>query len=366
MVRSEKAVGLVENSSEVMKFFIGNDIIEHDKLYAWARHISEDNSSQWIKDIAEFLLDWGNDSSILVVKTSGSTGKPKNIELSKDAMRRSALLTKEQFKLKKGRTSLNCLPSAFIAGKMMIVRALVIGMNQVCIQPKLELKWNNRHSLDFAAFTPLQFSRTFKQNPQAIKDIHIIILGGAPVSRRIKDMIGNLKNKVFATYGMTETITHVAVQALNGPDRSEYFTGLKGIRFNQKGGNLVIHAPHLKDSIITNDQVNIINQLHFEWLGRSDNIINRGGVKLNPEVIEDKLSNVIKQRLIIVGAEDEDLGNKLVLVIENPFGNADFILEINEQIQILKKLERPDHLIVVDELKETSTGKIIRDLELYL
>ncbi len=343
----------------------GDEKIPEKALLEWALARSESKGPEWIRDIARTIKAWYGHSEIVPIHTSGSTGPPKLIHLHKKEMIASARLTASRFGLQPGMKCLNCLPSRYIAGMMMIVRALVIKMDVYCTEPKIAPGIPSDVKIDFAAFTPMQLSASIQKNQQAINNIRTIIVGGAPVTNELLLQLQDIHANCFATYGMTETITHVAVSPLNGPGDPGIFEALDGVSFSEQSGNLCIHADHLKSPIFTRDVIELLDEFHFKWLGRSDFIINKGGIKINPLQIENVLRPAIHDRFIVSGITNKKSGQDLVLIIESdPYIDEKREL-IEDRIQNLPKLQRPARVIFVPELLETKTGKIKRNADLY-
>ncbi len=303
-----------------------------------------------------FLLDWLDNSDTVKVKTSGSTGKPKILEIKKQAMVNSAITTGDFFDLTPGKKVLNCLPSNFIAGKMMMVRAIVLGLEVDMVVPSALPRIDYEKDYDFCAFTPMQLKNFAKY----LKSIKTVIVGGGRVSNHIKDLIKNKKPQVYETYGMTETVSHIAVKKLNnfkGDDTDAYFNTLPDISISKDDrGCLVIDAPKLSDdTIITNDLVEIHSDNQFQWIGRIDNVINTGGVKVFPEQIEEKLQDKIPEQFFIYGIEDDTLGEKVIMAIEGQERDLE-----DNLFDTLEKFEIPKDIHFVRKFKETASGKIHR------
>jgi O-succinylbenzoic acid--CoA ligase len=263
------------------------------------------------KPIGEFLLDWFDDRTYIDLQTSGTTGVPKTIRTSKQAMVESAIATGDFFNLRPGNKALQCLPVKYIAGKLMFVRAFILGLDMDFVAPSanpLENKSDVKY--DFIAMVPLQAKNSLKE----LKNVKKLIIGGSMISKALEKELSKLPTKVYETYGMTETITHIAARELG----EKVFTVLPDITISYDYRNcLVIHAPRISDDlIVTNDIVELTNEKQFKFIGRFDNIINSGGIKLIPEQIEEKLSGKIAARFFVTGKADEKLGEKLVLVIE--------------------------------------------------
>ncbi|NHN27540.1 AMP-binding protein [Flavobacterium jejuense] len=301
------------------------------------------------KHIGNFLLEWLDDDLYIEVETSGTTGKPKLIRLEKQAMIQSALATGDYFNLEPGNKALLCLSAKYIAGKMMLVRAMILGLElDISTVDSNPLAFND-NKYDFAAMVPLQVENSLDK----IKNTEKIIIGGAPVSKTLIEKLTKRKVNAFETYGMTETITHVAVKKIG----TDSFKTLPHINLSKDDRDcLVIHAPKiLTEDVITNDVVNLVSEHEFQWLGRIDSVVNSGGVKLFPEQIETKLQDFITDRFFIASESDEKLGQKLILVIESKEK------EIAKNIfNHLEKFEKPRSIYFVTKFVDTKTGKLNR------
>lgn len=312
--------------------------------------------------IGKFLQDWLDTKDVVTVNTSGSTGVPKSILLKKEHMVNSAIATGTFFNLKPGNTALHCLPTDFIAGKMMLVRAIVLGLEIDCIQPSSSPLAGHRKSYEFAAMIPLQLENSI----DTIEVINTLIIGGAPVSKELRSRVQKKKTRLFETYGMTETITHIAAKKVNhhggvAAGKASPFIILPHISIMQDDrGCLQIDAPKVSDSIInTNDIVKLVSNIEFEWLGRYDSVINSGGIKLIPEQIEAILDKMIANRFFVAGIPDKELGEKLILVVE---GDANIInlKELLNQTKELSKYQVPKEIYSAAKFIETPNGKLQR------
>ncbi|MEC3907960.1 AMP-binding protein [Tamlana sp. 2201CG12-4] len=308
------------------------------------------------QELGNFLLDWLDEKDYVIVKTSGSTGKPKKIRIKKQAMVNSAITTGDFFNLEPGDKVLHCLPSNFIAGKMMIVRAIVLGLEVDMVEPSAIPFIDYEKDYSFCAFTPMQLKNFAKY----LKNIKTVIVGGGRVSKTIVESIKDKKPHVYETYGMTETVSHVAVKKLNNfneANTNRHFKTLPGITISKDDrGCLIIDAPHLTENkVVTNDLVEVYSDTSFEWLGRIDNVINSGGIKLYPEDIEMKLQDKIESRFFVTAVPDDTLGEKLVLVVE---GNNDTIDK--SVFDGLDKYEKPKSVFSLGTFIETTSGKIHR------
>ncbi|WP_413998775.1 AMP-binding protein [Flavobacterium sp. W1B] len=301
------------------------------------------------KVTGEFLLDWFDNKPYINLQTSGTTGTPKIIRISKQAMINSALATGDFFELNPGDKALCCLPVKYIAGKMMLVRSIILGLNLDLVSPNSYPLSNNLTKYDFVAMVPLQVENSLAE----LKNVKKMIVGGAKMSKSLEKSLLNVNTDVYETYGMTETITHIAAKKVG----DKAFSILPNVRISQNDKNcLVIDALKISnESIVTNDLVEILSESQFVFLGRIDNVINSGGVKLIPEQIEEKLSAEIQTRFFVGGVPDAVLGEKLVLVIEGEQQDLDKSLFKN-----LDKYEKPKEVFYISIFSETQNGKIKR------
>lgn len=308
------------------------------------------------RELGVFLLDWLDQKDYVKVQTSGSTGKPKKIKIKKQAMVHSAIATGDFFNLSPGKKVLNCLPSNFIAGKMMIVRAIILGLELDMVKPSTHPRIDLKKDYDFCAFTPMQL----KNFAQYLKSLKTAIVGGGRVSSHIKELIQDKTTQIYETFGMTETISHIAVRKLNnftGDESEKYFETLPGVTVSMDDrGCLVIEAPNLTDEkLVTNDMVEVYSDTSFDWLGRYDNVINSGGIKLYPEQIEEKLQTKIEGEFFVTSQPDDILGERLVLLVEGEEGSIDPSI-----FEVLDKYEVPKETFYVPKFAETLSGKIHR------
>ncbi|GEP52582.1 O-succinylbenzoic acid--CoA ligase [Flavobacterium noncentrifugens] len=301
------------------------------------------------KPVGNFLLDWFDNNPYIDINTSGSTGTPKRIRVEKQAMVNSALATGDFFDLAPGNKALHCLPAKYIAGKMMFVRGFILGLDMDFVAPNSTPLKNNDTVYDFAAMVPLQAKHSLEE----LKNVKKVIIGGVYIHRTLEDALAELPTEVYETYGMTETITHIAAKRVG----EQAFTVLPNVTISYDDNNcLVIHAPRISDEVIvTNDLVELVNENQFIFLGRFDNVVNSGGIKLIPEQIEEKLSGKIQSRFMFGGLPDEQLGEKLVLVLEG----EERALEPHV-FEELDKYERPKAILFVPKFAETETGKMMR------
>lgn len=327
-------------------------------------------------EIASFLTNFLDESDTVKLQTSGSTGKPKIIEVKKEFMVNSAIATGEFFNMKENTSALLCISPNYVGGKMMLVRALVLGWKLDIVEPNSNPLKEIQKSYDFCAMVPMQVVGSLS----FLNKIETLIIGGGVVSKKLLNVLQNVTTNCFSTYGMTETVSHIALMKLNNHSNAKlvlvsHYKVLPDIIISSDNRNcLVIDAPKISENrIITNDVVEIISDTEFKWSGRYDNIINSGGVKLNPEKIEEKLSKIILKRFFVAGLPDPILGEKMVLIIEDlnvtstTLSNQKNVISNKvKNLKSLSKYEIPKKFYFVSKFIETETKKIQRQKTLDL
>ncbi|WP_375561900.1 AMP-binding protein [Bernardetia sp. OM2101] len=332
--------------------------------------------------VINFCIEWQSNKNNFVVHTSGSTGIPKPITLTRTQMQNSVLATAEALNLKQNERFLICLNTEYIAGKMMLVRGMELHAEMIIVPPKrnpLE-DFDEKMWFDFAAFVPMQLQTILEESPEKIAilcQMKAIIIGGAPVSYSLLKKIRSIKAlhrvPIYSTYGMSETVTHIALKRLNGKIKekkeiSNTYKILPNVKIKtDKRGCLIISAPHtLGKEIITNDLVEIKNDTEFEWLGRADFAINTGGVKVFPEKIENFIERAfyeldLQKRFFISSMPDDILGEKVILILEGlPFARK-FEKDILEHLKKnLPAYHSPKQIFYLSEFVLTKTDKIDR------
>jgi O-succinylbenzoic acid--CoA ligase len=323
--------------------------------------------TEFEKSTISFCRDWLSGKDEFKLKTSGSTGAPKEIILKRSAMEASALQTIKALQLKSGNTALVCLDTKYIAGQMMLVRSFVGNMNIIAVEPSANPLEGINQQVDFVALVPYQVENILVSTHGKLNQVACAIIGGAAVSNSLRDKIRKSKCAFFATYGMTETISHVALQKLNGENAQDYFELLENIHVRlDERGCLCIKADYLGDEIVTNDLVELIDEKKFKWLGRVDNVINSGGVKIIPEKVEavfEKIFNTLQiaNRFFVAPVPDEKLGQRAVVVFEGEPLDQEFLKQIsNEAAAHLAKYEIPKDFVFKTKFVEAANGKINR------
>lgn len=330
--------------------------------------VNADTFSEWRKgrtgiaaELADFLTDWFSDSSTMELQTSGSTGKPKIMRATKEAMRAGAAMSCEYFGLTAASRVLLCLPMRYIAGKMMVVRALVSGANLQLQEPCSTPLAHITSPVDFVPLVPMQVASTLKQEngDQQLAMAKSILLGGGFIDPALAEQLQHIPGRIYASYGMTETLSHIALRHVNGPERSDWYTPLRGVSLSLSADDtLVITAPHLNiDELVTNDIAEIRPDGTFRILGRKDAVINSGGIKIQAEEIEQRLSAGTGLTLLAVPAPDSILGQCVALLWEGA-DNAESSLMA--AIQSLPAYHRPRIVRHLPLLPRTATGKLSR------
>ena len=317
----------------------------------------------------EFRREWDGPSPYVRLKPSGSPGTPKNMLVEKRRMLASARMTCDFLGLQPGDTALLCMSLDYIAGKMMVVRALERGLQLISVEPSGHPLQLPTPSLSFAAMVPMQVWNSLQvpEQRERLRQVRHLLIGGGAISEPLAEALKDFPNYVWSSYGMTETLSHIALRQLNGPRRSSWYTPLPGVAVETNDdGCLVIKAPHLCDGpLVTND----IGELSasaasqekgrlFRILGRRDNVVCSGGIKLQMEAIEEKLRPAMGSiPFMITKVKDDKFGEAVVLLVEGSKG----ALPHEEQLfAALTKYERPKHIIPVPRLPMTETGKPAR------
>lgn len=319
------------------------------------------SQTEFEKKVIFFIEEWLLDSKTLKVQTSGSTGVPKVFDIEKEKMLSSAAMTCNFLNLKKGNTALLCLPIEYISGKMMVVRSFERKLNLLVTDPSLKPLENLHQEIDFCAMTPLQVENSLEK----IHFIKNLIIGGAAVSESLKKKItqtlkiSHSETKIYETYGMSETLSHIALKELY-PNPGKYFTVFENIDISiDERGCLRIIAPKLNSEILqTNDLVDIKGTNQFKFLGRIDNVINSGGAKIFPEQLETLIKKEIANEAVFLGIDDESLGQKLILVIEGS-ENENLKSQISN-LTFEKSFHKPKKIIFIEKIPRTPNGKVNR------
>ncbi len=308
----------------------------------------------------EFLQQWHDGNDRLLVCTSGSTGTPKPLWVEKSRMVESARMTLDFLSLREGDTALLCLPLDYIAGKMMVVRAEVGGLRLIDVKPGSHpLAGLSPRHIDFAAMVPMQVacSLQVEQERRQLESVRHLIIGGGAVDESLEEQLQTFPNAVWSTYGMTETLSHIALRRLNGPTRSQWYTPLPGVSVSlNHEGCLVVDAPAVAEArLVTND----LGELHdgmFRILGRKDNVVCSGGLKIQMEETERLLRPHLAAPFLITKCADPVLGEAVVLLTED--SDTEACRRVCEAV--LPRHHRPRHILSTARIPMTDTGKPAR------
>ncbi len=308
--------------------------------------------------LEEFLAEWNNDSPFVHVQTSGSTGAPKPMLVEKQRMLNSARITCDFLGLQEGDTALLCMSLDYIAGKMMVVRALERHLKLITVEPSGHPLDNDLCQIDFAAMVPMQVYNALQVPAECerLKQIRHLIIGGGAIDDALSAALKPFPHHVWSTYGMTETLSHIALRKLNGPDASDYYTPFPSVKVSLSDEDcLVIDAPEVSaERLVTND-IAELREGRFRILGRKDNVICSGGIKIQIEEVERLLRPHLPLPFLITKRPDTKFGEVVVLLSEGPVDEARAVCE-----RILPKYYQPKAYLHVDKIPLTETGKPAR------
>lgn len=322
-----------------------------------------------------FCKDWLNGKQQFTFHTSGSTGSPKKIELSRTQLEASAKGTIDALQLSSSEKIFVCLNTQLIAGAMMLVRGLVLQgdlfIEDTSVNPLKNLPLH--HQLTFASFVPMQLSALLNDDDETISKLNSfkhILIGGTSISNSLEEKISRLKVDAFHTYGMTETVSHIALRKIG---KEKYFTTLNNVSLKKDDRDcLCVKSPSTNNNwTITNDVVELINEKQFVIKGRFDNIINTGGLKVQTEKVEEALLYALSKigkpylQAFITFMDDEIVGQKIIAVLQTPKLDEHFIQQLKNELQLhLTKYEIPKQFFPVIDFEFTSSGKINKKVTL--
>ena len=313
--------------------------------------------------IEEFLEEWNNASDTVLVHTSGSTGVPKPMWVEKRRMMNSARITCDFLGLRQGDTALLCMPLDYIAGKMMVVRSLERGLRLVSVEPDGHPLATVEEPIDFAAMVPMQVYNSLQvaEERERLRSVRHLIIGGGAIDETMARELSTFPNAVWSTYGMTETLSHVALRRLSGADASEWYVPFPSVRVSLSvDGCLVIDAPEVcPQMLVTNDIAELeetpLSLPCFRILGRKDNVICSGGIKIQAEEIERLLHPYMDLPYLISKRPDSKFGEIVVLLTEGSTADARMVCE-----RVLPKYHQPRAYVHVDSIPMTPTNKPAR------
>ena len=332
------------------------------KTYSYEElvQLQKDNPCSFLDfkiDVLNFLDEWFDGTEEMTIYTSGSTGKPKTLIVRKQQMINSAVMTCRFLGLDSGDKCLLCMPLNYIAGKMIIIRALVAGLDIYPVAPSGHPLRDLDIRFKFAAMVPLQIFDSM-QKPlecERLRKIGNLLIGGGALDKRLESKLEDFPNPVYVSYGMAETLSHIAMRRINGKLASLDYTPLPSVSISlSEEWTLVVDAPLLNDKrLITNDIAQINSDGTFRILGRKDNIINTGGIKIQIETLEALIGNFIFTPFAITSLPDIKYGEMIVLVTEQP-------IEASLLTQNLTPYQIPKLIFQLGTIPRTESGKINR------
>jgi O-succinylbenzoic acid--CoA ligase len=314
-------------------------------------------------DLERFLQEWNDDEPTVLVHTSGSTGKPKPMRVEKKRMLASARITCDFLGLKPNDTALLCMPLDYIAGKMVVVRAIERGLKLIERKPSGHPLADIDQHIDFAAMVPLQVYNSLQvvEECERLKSINNLIIGGGAIDDAMAEQLHTFPNAVWSTYGMTETLSHIALRRISGSEASEWYEPFTSVNVSLSAdGCLVIDAPLVcNEPLTTHDRAEIAaDGRHFRILGRKDNVIDTGGIKVQIEEVERTLRPHLSMPFMITKRQDKKFGEAIVLLVESVSTDIEVIK--NVCVANLPRYWQPKHIISIEHLPMTATGKPAR------
>lgn len=317
--------------------------------------------------IEEFISQWDDDSESVPVYTSGSTGKPKLMMAEKKRMAASAHMTCSALHLQANDKALVCLPMDYIAGKMMVVRSLVCGLNMVCVDPSSHplASIDSCDDIAFAAMVPMQVYSSLETEDECnkLKVIKNILIGGGAIDKELEQRLRTFPNAVWSSYGMTETLSHIALRRVNGinADDSLWYHPLPGVDVSLTDeGCLIIDAPRVCSTQLYTNDIAIIEEhderKRFRILGRKDNVVCSGGIKIQIEEVEQKLMPCLDKPFIVSKRPSQKYGEELLLLTED----IDTLMIMDVCRKVLPHYWIPKDIVTIEKVPLTPTGKPAR------
>ena len=305
--------------------------------------------------LEDFFSEWNNDSDRVLVHTSGSTGKPKPMMVEKKRMLNSARITCDFLGLKPGDSALLCMSLDYIAGKMVVVRSIERHLHLISVSPSGHPLKDVNKEITFAAMVPMQVYNTLQvsEERERLSRIRHLIIGGGAIDAALEQELQSLPGDIaiWSTYGMTETLSHIALRRINGDEASEWYQPFDSVHISQtEEGCLVIDAPQVcAETLVTNDIVEIepyiynkVEKLRFRIKGRKDNVICSGGIKIQIEEVETLLKPHLEKPFMLAKKKDGKFGEIAVLLTED---------------EDIKKVEATVRRLLSDESEKSSDHK---------
>lgn len=343
-------------------FHIDSRSFNLEELLAYSAGMAGDDSLPgWERELFAFIRLFLDESEGgIIQKTSGTTGDPGEVRLKRSSMIRSAEMTLEFFHLGPGESVLLCLPVHYIAGKMMVVRALAGELRLITTEPAARPLKEVSGTFRFAAMVPLQVYESLR-NGDSLSDLGQLLIGGGELHRSVREELEQTdRPAVYESFAMTETYSHFALKRINGMKPERHFKLMEGVRIRKdERGCLVVEVPGVTEGkVATGDLVEITRDgKGFRWLGRMDNMIKSGGVKIIPEVLEQQIGRWLKRTCLVLPEADTGLGQRIVLMVET--GDQPVLLEEWQRIlrENLPRHELPGRILTVREIPRNPSFK---------
>ncbi|MEO9804055.1 MAG: AMP-binding protein [Reichenbachiella sp.] len=317
--------------------------------------------------LIRFILDWQNKSNSFQLLTSGSTGSPKIIDVDRKQIVASVEATSQYLSLKSNLQVLSSLDPNFIAAVMMVARCLILDMNLILERPTANPLKGISSQIDFASFVPIQIYKMIDEgNIDRLSEINNVLIGGAPLSQSAFERLTSLDTNIYVTYGMTETLSHIALMRIKGNFTEARFEVLPGVSIDSNADKCLNVKGKVTNNqwVQTNDIVEIFSENQFRWLGRADHVINSGGVKIHPEQLEMTITSKLqlKTNYLISWIKDEVLGSTCCLITEGEPLSIDGFERVQKVVeQSFSKYHIPKFMLTVKEFIKTDSGKIRRE-----
>ncbi|WP_218713091.1 AMP-binding protein [Arthrobacter sp. BF1] len=329
---------------------------------------------------SELGLAEGSETEIAaVVLTSGSTGTPKRTMLSVESLAASSVGT--AMALSGEGQWLLALPMNYVAGLQVLVRSLFAGTRpwamdlsggftpEAFTEAALELTDKMR----FTSLVPTQLSRLLT-NPSAetltvLRRFNAILLGGGPLNPVLLEAARGAGLNVITTYGMSETCGGCVYDGVP----------LEGVRLAIRDGRVwlggdMVATGYLGDAALTSasfteemddgemvrwyesgDLGDLDGEGRLRVLGRADDVIITGGLKVSPGAVTDGLHRVQGVReAIVLPVPSEEWGQQVAAMLVASCTEAELLAAAGA---LLEPHLVPKTVVFVSELPLLPNGK---------
>jgi len=344
----------------------------NNSTFKWQELSQLTKEYQEFSSIEKFISSWQSGAQFFDFKTSGATGNPKQVVISRAQIEASVRATKKHLSLSADDVSLLSLSPKYIAAMMMALRSFVLKMDMILLRPNSNpAKYLKNGKATFASFVPLQIYQMIDSGDiSALAGIRNVLIGGAPLHRSAYEVLSKIPANIYLTYGMTETVSHIALKRIRGKFESSHFQVLPDIEIGTNPNQCLTikGAVTNNEKLETNDLINLIDATQFDWLGRADQVINSGGIKIVPETIEQIVEDTIGDELqgdkfFIGGLDDAKLGQKAVLFVEGTGSTKNLLGLLKKPIETAHdRYHVPKSVIYIRRFERTESGKVKRRL----